>query len=263
MKEIVLKPKNQPQVGLDADAISPDNFAGKKQSEIGELSVFEGKEEQKLKSYFDISGEAGAGPGETRIIIEGDVERTKWIGQGMSDGEIHIKGSSGMHLGCKMKGGRITVEGNVDDFSFQEMRGGEAVIRGDAGNYLGSAYRGNWRGMRGGTINVEGNAGSEIGTFMRGGTINVKGDAGAFAGVHMSKGLILIGGKADIRIGAEMTGGTIVAATVKEMLPGFKLEGRETNPKLDGADLKGTYKKFSGDHADARAKGLVYVKAQR
>jgi formylmethanofuran dehydrogenase subunit C len=154
-----------------------------------------------------------------------------------------------------MRGGKIIVEGDVDAFAAQEMRGGEVIINGDAGNYLGSAYRGNWRGMRGGKITVEGNAGSEIGTFIR-----VKGNSGAFAGVHMAKGLIIIEGKADRHVGGEMTGGTIVASEVAPLLPGFKLEGTEKDPKLDGESFKGTYKKYSGDHADARAKGVVYVR---
>jgi formylmethanofuran dehydrogenase subunit C len=140
------------------------------------------------------------------------------------------------------------------------MRGGEVHIKGNAGNYLGSAYRGNWRGMRGGTITVEGNAGSEIATFMKGGKIHIKGDSASFAGVHMNKGLIVIDGRAERRIGAEMIGGTIVASAVDAMLAGFKLEETVTDPELEGEKFKGAYKKYSGDHADARAKGTVWVK---
>jgi formylmethanofuran dehydrogenase subunit C len=260
MKEVILKSKVQPQVGLEAEVISPDVFAGKSAAEIGALPVFEGKVEGKLADFFDITGDAGESAPETKIVIDGNVERTKRIGQEMRGGEIVVKGDVGMHLGSKMRGGKIIVEGDVDAFAAQEMRGGEVIINGDAGNYLGSAYRGNWRGMRGGKITVEGNAGSEIGTFMRGGVIRVKGNSGAFAGVHMAKGLIVIEGKADRHVGGEMTGGIIVASEVAPLLPGFKLEGTEKDPKLDGESFKGTYKKYSGDHADARAKGVVYVK---
>jgi formylmethanofuran dehydrogenase subunit C len=260
MKEITLKPKSQPSVGLEAEAISPDVFAGKSVSEIGALSVYEGKVEGRLAHFFDIGGEAGASAEETRIVIDGNVARTKRIGQAMRGGEILVKGDVGMHLGSKMRGGKIVVEGDVDAFAAQEMRGGEVLIKGEAGNYLGSACRGNWRGMREGKITVIGNAGSEIGTFMRGGVIRVKGNAGAFAGVHMNKGLIIIEGTAKRRVGAEMTGGAIVSSEVEALLPGFKLEGSEKDPKLDGESFKGTYKKYSGDHADARAKGVVYVK---
>jgi formylmethanofuran dehydrogenase subunit C len=260
MKEVVLNPKSQPQVGLEAESISTDTFAGKTSAEIGQLSVFEGNVEGRVGDFFEVRGDAGESAGETRIVIDGDVERTKRIGQEMKSGEIIVKGNAGMHLGSKMRGGRIVVEGDVDAFAFQEIRGGEVHIKGNAGNYLGSAYRGNWRGMRGGTITVDGNAGSEIGTFMRGGVIRIKGKAGAFAGVHMNKGLIIIEGKADPRVGAEMTGGTIVAGAVEDMLPGFKLKEKETDPTVDGQVFKGTYKKYTGDHAEARAKGVVYVK---
>jgi formylmethanofuran dehydrogenase subunit C len=260
MNEIILTPRVQPQVGLEAEVVSPDVFAGKSAVEIGALPVYEGNVEGKLADFFDIGGEAGASAGETRIVIDGNVERTKRIGQEMRGGEILVKGDVGMHLGSKMRGGKIVVEGNVDAFAAQEMRGGEVHIKGEAGNYLGSAYRGNWRGMRGGKITVEGNAGSEIGTFMRGGVIRVKGNSGAFAGVHMAKGLIVIEGAADRHVGGEMTGGAIVANEVAPLLPGFKLEGTQKDPKLDGESFKGSYKKYSGDHADARAKGVVYVK---
>ncbi|RMF89441.1 MAG: formylmethanofuran dehydrogenase subunit C, partial [Methanobacteriota archaeon] len=182
MKEVVLTPKEQPAVGLEAESISPDVFAGKTSAEIGQLRVYEGKVERSLGDFFKVSGDAGASADETRIVIEGDVKKTKRIGQGMTAGEILIRGSAGMHLGSKMRGGTITVEGDVDAFACQEMRGGEVHIKGNAGSYLGAAYRGNWRGMRGGTITVDGSVGSEMGTFMRGGKIVVKGDAGMFAG---------------------------------------------------------------------------------
>lgn len=261
MRELVLKPKSQPQVGLEAEVITPDIFAGKSLSELGELPVFEGKVERKLKDFFDISGEAAETKEDTRIVIDGDVGGTKRIGQEMTAGEILIKGNVGMHLGSKMKGGKIVVEGDVDAFACQEMRGGDVHIKGNAGNYLGSARRGNWRGMRGGTITVEGNAGSEIGVFMQGGKITVRGDAKPFAGVHMKKGLIVIKGTAARRVGAEMTGGTIVVNKVEAMLPGFKLEGTEKDPSIDDQTFKGSYKKYSGDHVDLRAKGVVLVKA--
>ncbi len=260
MKEIVLKAKEQPAVGLEAENIAPAVFAGKSVSEIRGLPVFEGNVEKKVDDFFEVSGESGATSAETRIVIEGDVSLTKRIGQGMRDGEMHIKGSAGMHLGSKMRGGIVTVDGDCESFCFQEMRGGEVSIKGSAGNYLGSATRGNWRGMRGGTITVEGNTGSEIATFMKGGKIHVKGDAASFAGVHMNKGLIVIDGRAERRIGAEMIGGNIVASSVEAMLVGFKLVETVKDPEIEGEKFTGSYKKYSGDHAESRAKGTVWVK---
>ncbi|GBE18372.1 formyltransferase/hydrolase complex Fhc subunit C [archaeon BMS3Abin16] len=262
MKEIILKVISQPTVGLEAENIAPKVFACKSSMEIAGLPIYEGNRERRLGDFFDVSGEAGEAEAETRIVIEGDVRLTKRIGQGMRAGEIHIKGSAGMHLGSKMRGGKVTVEGDCEAFCFQEMRGGVVHIKGNAGNYLGSATRGNWRGMRGGTITVDGNAGSEIATFMKGGKIHVKGDCASFAGVHMNKGFIVIDGRAERRIGAEMIGGTIVANEVEAMLAGFKPVETVKAPEIESEKFTGNYKKYSGDHADSRAKGTVWVKIQ-
>ena len=256
----MLKVKEQPRVGLEAENIAPAVFAGKSVSEISALPVFEGNSERRLDDFFEVTGVAAETSAETRIVIDGDVSLTKRIGQGMRDGELRVKGSAGMHLGSKMRGGKITVDGDCEAYCFQEMRGGTVHIKGNAGNYLGSAVRGNWRGMRGGTITVDGNAGSEIATFMKGGKIHVKGDCASFAGVHMNKGLIVIDGRSERRIGAEMIGGTVVAGAVDAMLVGFTLLENVKDPEIEGEKFTGTYKKYSGDHADTRAKGTVWVK---
>jgi len=47
---------------------------------------------------------------------------------------------------------------------------------------------------------------------------------------------------------------------VEAMLPGFKPEGTVKDPKIDDTTFKGSYKKYTGDHADSRAKGVVLVK---
>src|SRR3990172_8809572 len=106
MKEVVLKPKGQPMVGLMAEVISPDVFAGKNLSEIKGLPVFEGRLEKKLEDFFEATGESGSTAAETRIVIDGDVDRTKRIAQGMTAGEVIVKGSVGMHLGSRVKGGK-------------------------------------------------------------------------------------------------------------------------------------------------------------
>ena len=141
MKEIILKVISQPTVGLEAESIAPAVFAGKSASEIGALPVFEGNRERQISDFFEVSGESGESEAETRIVIDGDVRLTKRVGQGMRAGELHIKGSAGMHLGSKMRGGKVTVDGDCEAFCFQEMRGGVVHIKGNAGNYLGSATR--------------------------------------------------------------------------------------------------------------------------
>lgn len=259
-KEIVLKPKAQPATSLEAEAINPDAFAGKDLEEIKNLEVYHGNRKAKLGDFFEVSGEKVEDAARLRIMIDGDVGRTKRIGQGMSTGEIVIKGNADMYLGARMKGGRIVLHGDAESFAGLQMEGGELVIKGNASNYLGAAYRGDWRGMRGGTIIVEGNVGSEAGEYMKGGKIHVKGNAGPFMGLHMSKGLIVLDGRAESRLGAQMTGGEIVAGGAGSILPGFKMEGEVKDPKLDGEAFKGVYSKYSGDHAEYKAGGALYIR---
>lgn len=260
MKEIILTPKEQPKVPLEAEIIKPEIFAGKTLKEIEALDIFYGNAKAKLGEFFKVSGERVDDPKELRIVIAGDASRTKRIGQEMSAGEIVIKGSVDMYVGKKMKGGRIIVEGNADSFAGQQMSGGELIIKGNASDYVGSSYRGDWRGMTGGKIIVEGNAGNENGEFMLGGVIHIRGSSGILSGLHMKKGLIIIEGETPARAGAQMTGGTLVVGKVGKMLPSFKLEGEEKDIAIDGVEFKGTYLRYSGDYAEMHPKGLLYVK---
>jgi formylmethanofuran dehydrogenase subunit C len=258
MKEIILTPKDLPEVGMIAETIKPDLFAGKSAGKIASLEIFCGNQRKKLGDFFEVSGKSADDAADTRIVIKGDITKVKMVGKGMKAGEIVIEGSAGMYVGEEMRGGKITVLGNVDSFAAQTMRGGELVIKGSAGDYLGAAYRGDWRGMRGGVILVEGNAGAETGLFMAGGKIRIKGNCGTFAGVHMKKGLIIIEGKAPERAGAQMAGGSIVLMGDTEILPTFMPENEEKNPEIDGEKLKGTFQIYSGDHAERGAKGMLY-----
>jgi formylmethanofuran dehydrogenase subunit C len=259
MKEIILKPKELPDVGLIAETIKPDLFAGKGTKEIASLEIFCGNQLKKLGDFFKISGKAADDASEIRVVIEGDISKIKMVGKGMKAGEVIIEGDVGMYVGQEMRGGKIIVEGNADSFAGQKMRGGELLIKGNAGDYLGASYRGDWRGMKGGAILVEGNAGSETGLFMVGGKITIKGNCGTFAGVHMKKGLIIIEGSTPDRAGGEMIGGSIVVMGGTELLPTFKPEKKEKNVELDGEKLKGTFQIYSGDHAERNAKGTLYI----
>jgi formylmethanofuran dehydrogenase subunit C len=258
VKEIILTPKELPDVGLIAETIKPDLFAGKDIKEIASLEIFAGNQRKKLGDFFEISGKSGEDAADTRIVIKGDISKVKMVGKKMRAGEIVIEGGAGMYVGEEMRGGKITVLGDADSFAGQTMRGGELMIKGNAGDYLGAAYRGDWRGMRGGEILVEGNAGTEVGLFMAGGKIKIKGSCSTFAGVHMKKGLIIIDGGAQERAGAEMTGGSIVVMGDTELLPTFTPEKEEKNIEIDGEKLKGTFQIYSGDHAERNTKGTLY-----
>jgi formylmethanofuran dehydrogenase subunit C len=261
MREIVLTPKEQPRERLEAEVIRPDLFAGKEPREIEELEIFYGNAPAKLGEFFDVSGGKVDDPRDLRIVIEKGIPYTKRVGQETEAGEILIRGDVDLYVGARMKGGKITVEGNVGSFAGQQMKGGELHIQGNAGDYLGASYRGDWKGMSGGLIVVEGSAGSENAEFMRGGRIHIKGDCGPFAGLHMKKGLILIDGDTAGRVGAQMMGGNIVVrGKIPKLLPGFRLEGEEKDPEIDGEVLEGSFLKYSGDHAERNAKGLLYYK---
>ncbi len=260
MEEIILKPKIQPKEGIEAEVISPDIFAGKDVDEIEHLAIFHGNRKETLKDFFDVSGTKIDDAADIRIIIDGDVSRTKRIGENMKSGEIIIKGDVDMYVGLKMSGGKIIVEGNTDSFAGQQMVGGELIIKGNTKDYLGASYRGDWRGMKGGSIIVEGNAGCEVGEFMVGGKIHIKGDCGPFAGVHMKKGLIVIEGKSSGRTGAQMTGGNIVMMGGNtRLLPGFVYAGEEEDIKIDGEEFLGKYSRYTGDHAEMKASGNIYI----
>ena len=152
MAPIELKLKKEPTFSLEAESITPDNFKGKSDKEIGELRVFHGNEKSTIKTFFDVKGAAGDNLDEIEILINGNLSKVKRIGEKMSGGSITISGDVGMHIGNTMSGGKIIVNGNADDWAGAMMEGGELEITGNAGNYVGGAYRGNWVGMTNGVI---------------------------------------------------------------------------------------------------------------
>jgi len=244
MIEITLKPKEMPAIGLEAECISPDKFAGRDMKEIEKMEVYAGNQVESLGRYFDIAGEEAEKPEELKIVIEGDCSRVKRIGQGMTAGEIIIKGNAGMHLGSRMQGGKILVEGNSDSWVGMEMKGGAIEINGNARHFLGSAYRGNWKGMKDGEITIHGSVGDNTGTCMLDGRISIKGNAGQFLGLRMQGGEITVNGNAGSRAGAGMEAGRItINGRVDEMLPSFRKEGD----------------KYIGDLAE-NGKGEIWVK---
>ena len=57
MSEIILTPKEQPEVPLEASNIKPDVFAGKSIEEIKNIQIMHGNEVDKLGDFFEVSGE--------------------------------------------------------------------------------------------------------------------------------------------------------------------------------------------------------------
>ncbi len=227
MKKIVLTPRGFSNIPIEADVITPDNFAGKTLEEVRNLEIHYGNKAYPMKEYIHAAGKIAETPDEQLIVIDGDAKHIKHLGEGMTAGRIVIQGDAGMHTGAMMKGGNITVEGDVGDWCGAEMKGGLIRVIGNSGNLVGAAYRGSPEGMTGGCILVCGNAGSEVGSFMRRGMIVVKGTTYDFTGVHMNGGEIIILGKAGKRVGAQAKGnGGFIACFggVTELLPTYRYD---------------------------------------
>ncbi len=251
MQEVSLQPKMKFEVSIEAENISPDRFANRTEQEIRSIEVWMGNQKTTLGDLFSVKVNGTAAAADTKIFMEGDFSRVKRIGEGMTAGQIVIKGNVDMHLGAKMSGGKITVSGAADSWAGREMKGGEIVIEGNAGYYLGAGYRGETCGMRGGRITVMGSALDFVGEHMCGGEIIVKGNAGILPGLCNNSGKIVIEGSTS-RPGSEMVKGIIIVGSIEEMMPVFKLEGIEA---IEGV----AYKKYTGDVV-VNGKGVLYVR---
>jgi formylmethanofuran dehydrogenase subunit C len=257
---VVLRPKRDFTVPVEAECITPDAFAGKSLREIGRLMVWEGNRQRSLNELFTIEGETTPKPEATSIQIFGDVHKVRRIGAQMSAGEIVIHGDAGFHLGEEMTGGKILVKGNADSWVGSMMKGGTIEVQGNAGDYVGAAYRGGAAtGMNGGTIIIHGNAGNEVGYLMRKGLIKVHGNVGQFAGIHMRNGTIVVYGNSEGRNGAEMTGGKVViCGNVPSVLPTFTIEAIKQRVKVNEERIEGPFYLFVGDVAEG-GEGKLYI----
>ncbi len=269
MAEVKLKLKKELKFPLEADCITPDNFANKSQKEIKELPVYFGTSEAKLGDYFDVSGKAGE-LAELKIIIEGNLANVKRIGEKMSGGEIEIHSDVGMHVGNYMKGGKIIVQGNADDWAGAMLQGGELEIKGNAGHYVGAAYRGYWKGMTNGVIRVKGTIGNEAMSWARGAYKAKKfptlycGGANDFLGIHNHGGTMVVEGDVNRCAGADQARGTVVIkGKVQSRLPSFKKMGEVDEVELpNGEKIKGKFIEYSGDHSVTKeSTGRLYIAA--
>ncbi len=269
LAEIKLKLKNKLTFPLEAESITPDNFAGKSLEEIKKLPVYYGNEEATIGDFFDVSGKTSKLE-EMKIIMEGDLSKVKRIGEKMSGGVIEIKGNVGMHVGNQMKGGKIVVNGNADDWAGAMLQGGELIINGDAGNYVGAAYRGYWIGMTNGVIRVKGKVGMEALLWARSSKGAKKwpilycGSAAGFLGAHNHGGTIIVEGDCERCVGADQAWGTIVIkGKVSRLLPSFKKLGEVSEIELpNGEKITGKFVELSGDHSVKKeTNGRLYVAA--
>ena len=262
---ITLTLKEQPEVPIEAEALSPDVVAELGNDELRALPIFLGKRQLRLDELFEVDGESSE-----ELEIRGDAGKVKWLGRGMTRGHLKIVGNAGMHLGPYMKGGTIDGSGNASDWIGAEMSGGLIRIGGNSGGQIGAAYRGSLIGMTDGTIVVEGSAGLEVGMRMKRGTIVVKGSAKDFTGLEMRGGTIILGG-AELRTGAWMNRGTIISLAPIPLLPTFayncsynptflRVYARqlaELGVSLPFEESDGSYELYSGDAAVSRKGELL------
>jgi formylmethanofuran dehydrogenase subunit C len=221
---LTLRYNAETSVPVEVQGVTPDWLRDKSLDEIERLEVFHGNRKLPLAELFRVSGD----PSDARIDFEGNVAGVHFIGYGMGDGEIHVHGNAGRHVGGEMTGGRIDVQGDAGDWVGGEMHGGLIQVKGRAGHLIGSAYRGSRQGMTGGTILIGGDVGDEIGSAMRRGVLAVGGSCGDVAGFNMIAGSIFVFGKCGIRTGAGMRRGTIglFGQEPPKLLPTFRLACR-------------------------------------
>ena len=114
----------------------------------------------------------------------------RFIGAGLSDRKILIRGTPGNALGAYLNGASLTVGGNVQDAVGDTMNAGKITVHGNIGDAAGYA-------MRGGTILVKGNAGYRAGIHMKAyqdkvPQMVVGGRAGSFLGEYQAGGVIVV-----------------------------------------------------------------------
>ena len=265
MNTVTMTVKKVPELYMECEQVNPDAFAGKTAEAIAALPGYQGKMQSTLGEYFDITGNAGASAADTKIVINGDCSKMKYIGAKMTAGEVVVNSTTDMYTGSWMSGGKLLVKGDVHSFCGLAMKGGEFTIEGNAGNYLGAAYRGDWRGMAGGVLRVKGNAGSDIASFMIGGEIIIEGDVDIHIGTHMEGGKIIVKGNANRRVGGQMVKGEIyVFGNINVMMPGFKPVG-DMDLEVDGTTA--AFTEYIGDLGERHPKrkgetvyGKLYMK---
>jgi formylmethanofuran dehydrogenase subunit C len=264
LKTITFNQKKTSPISLEFDELIPDEVYTWEKEDFEKYMVPIGNSRFPLTDYFDIEVEGAAeSPAEVKMILNGDYGRVKYIGTGMSAGEIIVNGDADLHCGSHMKGGSILVNGDADSYAGREMEDGTLTIMGDTKEFCGSSYIGEWRGMTGGKILIHGNGGKQLGECLSGGEIYVKGDCDILAGIHMTKGLIQIDGDVTRWPGGQMKNGDIVInGELGSILEGFTQEEIVSDPEIAGKTFTGKYIKYMGDIA-LNGKGKLWLNAER
>ena len=263
---LTLTLREQPDVPLEADVLTPDRLAAA--DDIAALPLWHGKERTRLGEFFAVSG-AG-----DDVRLEGDLSRVKYVGAGMTAGRLTAVSDVGAHAGAGMRGGELHIEGDAGDHAGAGMRGGTLVVRGSAGRDLGGAAAGERAGMRGGEIVVHGDAGAQAGAGLRRGLIAVAGRAGEAAGLRMLAGTIVALGGVGPHAGAGMRRGSIVTTTATPLStftfscvyrpPYLRLYLRRLRAlglPVSDAQLDGRYARWCGDGLELRRGEILILES--
>ena len=261
MRTIELTLNETIKIPLEFDNVLPELFHDKSLDKIEDCIIYQGNRTKKLKEFFDVEVEGTAEePSDCRIIINGKLDRIKYIANKMSCGTIIANGDVDLHAGSMMSGGHLIINGNAESYLGREMTGGLIEVKGCVREFCGSSYVGEWRGMNGGTIIVEEDAGKQLADCMLNGHIHIKGNCDILPGVHMAGGFIQIDGDVESWPGGQMKKGIIVVnGHIKDMLQGFKRKERICNPLINNRYFFGKYDLYIGD-IGANGKGQLWVK---
>lgn len=263
MKSIKLTLINNFKIPLEFDNVLPELLYDKTINQIENTIVYQGNKEKKLKDFFNVDVEGSCESSEEcTLILDGKLDRVKYIGTNMSSGKIIANGNVDLQAGSMMSGGHLVINGDAESYLGREMTGGLIEVRGNVKEFCGSSYAGEWRGMNGGTIMVDGNVGKQLADCMLSGHIHIKGNCDILAGVHMAGGFIQIDGNVASWPGGQMKKGTIVInGVVEDMLQGFTLKEIVHNPLIDGRYYIGKYYLYVGDKG-SKGKGQLWIKAR-
>jgi len=135
---ITLTLKEQPNVPLEAEVLSPDAMAALANDAIRALPVYLGKKLCRVDDFFAVEGEAS-----DELKIRGDARKVKWIGRGMTRGRINIVGNAGQAGVARqgLRGGAADVEAHPGPVLLLDHRGTQTELRGADGRGVAAGAR--------------------------------------------------------------------------------------------------------------------------
>ncbi len=148
LKTITFDQIKTSSIALEFDELIPDEIFSWTEADFAKYQVPIGNSRFPITDFFDITVEGDAeGPDDVKMILNGDLNRVKYIGCKMSAGDIVCNSSVDLHVGAEMSGGSILVKGNAAAHAGREMSGGYLEIEGNTKEFTGASYIGEWRTM--------------------------------------------------------------------------------------------------------------------